>query len=106
MATCLHCFAENLQIVEQLEEAKNANHSSCVQHFDQRRWLEHEQKVERYDDQKIDPVLRFLRKFNLAWTEHQTQHELQCKPPSAYRVYYGQHLHWSLGANIFSSLSC
>lgn len=73
VTACLDCLAENLEVVQELEEPEDANHPRGVQDFYQRCALEHEKKVQRDYHQQVNPVLQLLGKLELTGTENQAQ---------------------------------
>lgn len=75
VTACLDCFAENLKVVQELEEPEDANHSRRVQDFDQCCALEHKKQVQRDYHQQVNPVLQLLSKLELTGTENQAQQE-------------------------------
>jgi len=84
MTASLNCLAENLEVVQELEESEDAHYSRCVQDLDQCRALEHEKQVQRDYHQQVNPVLQLLGKLELTGTENQAQQEFQREPTCAH----------------------
>lgn len=98
VTTSLDCLAENLEVVQELEEPEDAHHPRCVQDFNQCCALEHEKQVQWDYHQQVNPVLQLLGKLELTGTENQAQQEFQSEPTCTHRVYDRQRVHRGPGA--------
>lgn len=84
VTACFDCLAENLEVVQELEEPEDANHPRGVQDLDQCCALEHEKQVQRDYHQQVNPVLQLLGKLELTGTEDQPQQKFQGEPACAH----------------------